>query len=340
LTACGTTLDAAVMVLDGGTMLRDGGLPESDGGTSVSDAGTPPAPDGGLLGGIGVITNAGACQIARNTSGDSCEAFEVSQCPGVSTSATVELRVTRAIGALRGVVMFGSGGGGTGFYDAADVPRRLASAGYTVIDRAWRTSWIGANGGTSRQAACRYATVLDYVKRTFASTTPLCASGNSGGAAELGYTLNFYGSARVLRFVMPTGGPVAARWDYYCAGNDDPQWLASCGQPLPAGFCNWTTPICAKTTNNVANCSRSTTDLHNDSLLASDAVLGYGTTDAHFMQGLNDCDHPNVPIGLLWHQAVTSNKTFEWLSNTPHEVMSTTTGQNALYNAITTRCVP
>lgn len=309
----------------------------ADGDVCGADGVCQPVPDARGLG--RAVELAEPCRIVGNDrGGTSCVAIQVTDCPDVPEAATVELRITAATAALEGVIVFGSGGSGSGFVESGTLPNRLASAGYTVMERAWREGWSsGGNGYIA--SACRYATVLHWIKANHAPSAALCATGNSGGAAELGYALGFYGVAQLLELVMPTGGPVAARWDLYCHGDANPSWLAQCDDGLPADLCAGQAPVCYEPMPIGALCSQSDEALLADSVLAPDAVVDYGATHAHFMQGLNDCGHPNVPIGLLYHDAVTSQKSLQFLANTPHVVTSTVEGQNAFYDAITTRCV-
>ena len=133
------------------------------------------------------------------------------------------------------------------------------------------------------------------------------------------------------------------RWDLYCHGTDDAAWLSKCEDGLPGDFCVGFTPVCfappSPSRDSSCDSSRSVDELLADSLLAPGAVLDYGTTYAHFMQGLEDCTQPNVPIGLLYHDAVTSQKSLQFLPNTPHVVTSTSESQDAFYEVITARCV-
>lgn len=317
----------------------DGGSDQPDAADLPVDAATPaPARS---LGVARELTT--ACQIAGSTSGGaSCLALEISECPDVPEPAIVELRITSAVGAERGVVSFGSGGGGVVFYNnGSSLVQRLSAQGYTIVERAWRTAWT-AGGSGMVASACRYATVLRWLKDQRAANVALCASGNSGGAAELGYTLGFYGSAALLELVVPTGGPVASRWDHYCHGDTDTAWQSSCQDLLPDGFCTGRTVVCSSAEaggTQGGSCAGDDATLLANSVLAPTAVKDYGTTYAHFMQGLEDCTQPNVPIGLLWQAAVTSPKSLQFLPNTPHEVASSQEGQDALLSIITARCV-
>ena len=54
-----------------------------------------------------------------------------------------------------------------------------------------------------------------------AASTAFCATGYSGGAAQVAYMLSHYGLGDILASVVPTGGPPMARMDRSCA-RDEP----------------------------------------------------------------------------------------------------------------------
>lgn len=309
--------------------------------TAPSTALSPLAP-GPSPAGPGVAPSASPGTATRlsepctNGDGPGCFVLQVS-CPGLP-DARVELQVTPAVGASRGTILFGSGGSGTGFHGGTALLSQLAAAGFTVANRAWRGGWYGDGPQGFPASACRYATLVGWVRANVATAGPLCASGNSGGAAEIGYGLGFYANVReTLTLAVVTGGPVAARWDYACRGADDAAWQSECRASVPSGFCggNYSCQLGA-----ARGCPSavSAADLLNDSVLAPAAVRDYPRTFTHFLQGLDDCGQPNVPIGLQWHREVTSAKALEFLPNTPHAVFSSREGQDALFAAFVARC--
>lgn len=157
-----------------------------------------------------------------------CESYEI-VCGGASPAVVDVAYFEPPAGvAKKGVVVFGSGGGGTGFYN---FPARdaLTSAGYTLVDRRWTADrgWFDGAKAGPQEAACRYAALARYVKRTHAPSVPLCATGNSGGSAELGYAITRQDSGDLLDLAVPTSGPFH-RADLACGGASDATWQSSC----------------------------------------------------------------------------------------------------------------
>src|SRR5579883_2739067 len=99
----------------------------------------------------------------------SCRRVTVS-CPGLK-DVTAMVRVTEppAGKTLRGTVVLGSGGNGATFYAAAGpvagLVRELAGMGFIVVDRMWDGGWVTQEGGLKKEA-CRYATLLTWVRET------------------------------------------------------------------------------------------------------------------------------------------------------------------------------
>ncbi len=154
-----------------------------------------------------------------------CESFEI-QCADGSP-AIVDVAVFEPEPGLprKGVVIFGSGGGGTGFYNFP-LRKRLTDAGYTLLERRWLAAegWFSGASEGPPQASCRLAALLRHYKRTLADELPLCATGNSGGSAELVYALTWHDAAQSLAFAMPTSGPFH-RLDLFCQGQNDSAWV-------------------------------------------------------------------------------------------------------------------
>ncbi len=125
-------------------------------------------------------------------------------------------------GATQGTIVFFTSAGGT---DAASDPGEeqwfipgYISAGYQVVQTAWATPWeITNNGSTSydyniRNAACRPASVLDYVcQHIYPASNNLqagmCAQGISAGGAAIVYSLTWYDAAKFLDKAGLLSGP-------------------------------------------------------------------------------------------------------------------------------------
>jgi hypothetical protein len=220
--------------------------PDQGTGNSTPDATSPdiaaapdaaPAPDASAsVDGVRVVRE-GCDGPLGPLAGTTCRTLEV-RCGGL-TPVQVALRVTPAARgtSARGVVVFGSGGAGTGLWSgpaSADAMMgRLAAAGFTLVERQWLADrdqgWFYDEAGRGvPAAACRYATLLRYVDATWRhGTQPLCATGNSGGSAELGYAITRQDSGDLLDLAVPTSGPFH-RADLACGGAADAAWQSSC----------------------------------------------------------------------------------------------------------------
>jgi len=114
-------------------------------------------------------------------------------------------------GEVLGTVVFLEGGGGTNAYDYPTYAQTYLANGYQVIYMAWDTDWEltdGESGTNIKDAACRPATVLNYLYDNFYSRGGMCAQGSSAGSGALGYALAWYGSAGILDNVEMLSGPV------------------------------------------------------------------------------------------------------------------------------------
>ncbi|MBK9260006.1 MAG: hypothetical protein IPM54_09240 [Polyangiaceae bacterium] len=181
-----------------------------------------------------------------------CESYEV-VCGGADPAIVDVAYFEPAGGATKGAIIFGSGGDGTGYYQFVQ-RKALMDAGFTVLDRRWPGGWFtGAKDGP-QQAACRYAALARYLKKNVAKDKLLCATGNSGGSAEIGYAVTWQQAGKVLDYALPTSGPFH-RLDYACNGALDVAWTAECAA-LKAGSC----PDCASTGCQLGNGPRSLID--------------------------------------------------------------------------------
>lgn len=271
-----------------------------------------------------------------------CKVLQV-QCTGLML-LNVELRITEPAAGVpvRGTVVFGTGGSGTGFYsdrtEAQILFSELAAMGFRLVDRAW----LGQNGWTTREGglrleSCRYATLLTWIHDNLHTDGAFCATGNSGGSAEIGYALTTWKRGDILDLAVPTSGPAVARLDYACQNPAPSEWIAISDTLIPPDSMSCKPPITLPPDNGVCQqCSDNPTSeqLRYDSVVHPDAVLHYPKTKVHFIYGENDCTGPSVPIGLTWSSHVTSAKIIEFVPNTPHVIVNSTEGREAILNAI------
>jgi hypothetical protein len=173
-------------------------------------------------------------------SGGTCFQLAIS-CPGVADFSAY-LKVYTPTGTPVGTVLFGVGTGGSGLYEDPNTGYAYGSttigsvlnAGYNTVQVSFGApfdqgttprGWLTGPGGV-RRLACRYATVADWVYHNPAiinpnvastTSTPMCATGNSGGSAAIVYAAYNYGLGSELAMIEPTSGPVTSRIDQGCA---------------------------------------------------------------------------------------------------------------------------
>jgi hypothetical protein len=112
---------------------------------------------------------------------------------------------------VMGSIVFLQGGGGTNAYSDPNYAEKYLAQGYQVVYVTWNTDWEFSNGasGTSiKNAACRPATILNYIYQNLYSRGGMCAQGSSAGSGAVAYSLAWYGSASYLDNVELLSGPV------------------------------------------------------------------------------------------------------------------------------------
>lgn len=240
---------------------------------SVSDVLQPDASagDASVLGGVRVLRE-GCAASSGPLAGTTCRTLEVT-CGGLEPLEVELLVTTPAAGvASRGVILFGSGGAGTGLWSGPattnQMMERLRRAGFLLIERRWlndrNEGWFKSSAGLGVAAsACRHATLVRWIDRTYRTgDQPLCATGNSGGSAELGWSITRQDSSELLDFALLSSGPVH-RADYGCAPMAPAAWTAECA---------------ALNTRNCAGCASRTCTLANGVRSLIDAAYGTQTT--------------------------------------------------------------
>ncbi len=135
-----------------------------------------------------------------------------------------------------GTIVLFSGGPGLSPSEYADNNSSYAqdyyAAGYAVVLLEWDSPWEKAYADNTNEsiltAACRPATLLNYISNTFLSAdTPSCAQGSSAGSAAIAYAMSWYG-ASYLKNVELLSGPVLSQIDTGCSAN--PPTPTICGQ--------------------------------------------------------------------------------------------------------------
>ena len=151
--------------------------------------------------------------------GQECYDMTVS-CPEVAAPAKERLKVGGT--AEKGTILFASSGFGTDLYEGQgqEKPRilnDLRTAGFQTVQLQWAENWFGGSPGAEEgfvRLACRSATVAQWVHDNVhppSESAAMCATGHSGGAAQVSYMLSHYGLEDILSLVVPTGGPPMER---------------------------------------------------------------------------------------------------------------------------------
>lgn len=181
------------------------------------------------LGTFSVLSGSPSCAVG----GDCRIDFQV-DCPGVRQAAEGTLIATGPGGQPKGVILgfIGTLGTGTLGLNKEWVDAEVAD-GFEVIVVSWatQTPWLMSSPGEEvgpKVLACRPATSIKWIHDNIYQklTSPakgkgacgFCATGNSGGASQIAYSLSFYGVADLLDAAIMTSGPPHAALDQACLG--------------------------------------------------------------------------------------------------------------------------
>lgn len=304
---------------------------------------------------LGTVTEKiGATCSAGSIPNTTCKVYTVSG-PELNP-IDVNVRITQPANnvPLKGTVVFGTGGSGTGFIDSGASMRtyisQLASSGYLVIQRAWVSTWTKSDVGMAK-AASRYSTLLKYLHTNYFTSGAFCAGGNSAGGSEISYALARYGLGNILDFAIVSGGPPMGRLDLGCLGGEG--WTDVCSNVVPIeNFVYSQTLDCNVGEANFAlidgaygqtkACSlrveSQRTLLYEDSLASTLSNFNYPNTKIHFIYGQEDFTFA-APSGHTYSLQVTSEKEFSYLAGVTHGIPESSTGAQAYHDSIIANCV-
>ncbi len=276
--------------------------------------------------------------------GGACYALVVS-CPQLP-DYTAYLKVLSPTITATGTTVFVTGGGGDDLLELRPfgpiVVQQLLKSGYRIAEvtfgapfnlneLGWETD---ANGAGVRAAACRFATIQQWVHDNFLEAgTPLCSAGNSAGAEQIGQSLAHYGAEDILAFAELSSGPPFGQLPYACE-NTQPIITSPCsGVPSGLGVVPGTAVKFIDPAYPGAWCSSSYathSKLHNaqfvnDSVLSPDAVLSYPNTFVNFVFGQLDTTSA-IRQGLLYQAAIASPTANVCLAGVTHEIEDSMAG--------------
>jgi len=254
-----------------------------------------------------------------------------------------------------GTVLYGTGGLGNNWFNnvtyGTATMEKLSQDGYRGVEYVWpSTGWQGdANGTGVRAAACRYATLAHWVSQTFVTTaTPLCATGNSAGAFQIGTALAHYQAGDYITDAELTSGPPFTRVDYACI-NDPPAAKDPCSGAentlgvLPAASSKFIDPAYGDNRCSSAYYTHDPTheqQFLDDSVTSPDALLKYPGTSVYFILG--GMDGSSAPRqAMLYKSALEANGVatgMTCVADAPHVIESVADGAAAVVNGILAHC--
>ncbi len=318
---------------------------------------------------VGTATGTELSNCAADPGGapGNCWGLNIS-CPNVKAiqpyDATV--KVTTPTGQSAGTVVLMTGGGGIEYYDSyftygTTIINSVVAAGFTtaqiVFDNpvnGWLTGPAEDHNGPI-SLACLPATAMQWVyNAVLTSGTPLCATGNSGGAGAIAYGLSQYGLDSILTLAEPTSGPEEARLDYGCSPGGQVSGCAVCGtgtQDEAYGVVNDEDIIDPAYTGvedgqpngpcseDAEGSTRNAAQLHHDSILSDiyPPQLFFATQIRALFGGL-DTVGGAIPQALDWISFVTSSVTVVCLPGVGHAMPDYTAGATQIENDLISYC--
>ena len=245
------------------------------------------------------------------SSGDQCKRAVVT-CPGVDDVA-VNLRVTGA--GTDGTILLTTGGRGTRWYRTGEegnsihaMMDTLLDDGYTLVEIAWVEPGVWEGPGGTISLACRSATAFHWVHDNIHQGGFLAAQGNSGGSAQIAFSLAYYGVDEILDLANLSGGPPPC--PISTEGRIDFQQQEQCVVEAEG----W--------------------DESKEPMLSGDPRLHYPNTIVRFFLGENEPTAYIIETAKAYHAAITSEKSLQTVPNTANGVPFTEEGTTALITSI------
>jgi hypothetical protein len=205
----------------------------------------------------------------------------------------------------------------------------------------WETD---ANGAGVRAAACRYATVVDWVyKRT--AGIPLCATGSSAGGQIISEGLAHYGLGNYLKFAEITSGPPFGRVDYACINNvkEAVEYCSNTNIGMGVGndnavkYVDPAYPGAWCSTSLQTHSTQYQKQFLQDSVTAPDAVLGYPNTKLRFLFGGLDTSSA-IRQGMLYRSLITTPTSYGCVKDAPHSIPDAQDGAVQIAAEVVANC--
>src|ERR1700733_7014398 len=297
---------------------------------------------------LGTATGTSAACTVHGIAGGTCYNVALT-CPNVN-SVTANVKVLIPAVTPLGTVVMTAGGGDASYYEfAPGYGSYIVAGGYTVAE----TQFAGATGNGwlegpatdgPRSLACLYSTLVEWIYTNIHqsnTSAPYCATGESGGAAAISYSLSHYGMASILTLAELDSGPPFGRIDYGCLCNGQSP-KSPCGTRNKSCFGVGSTAqrlaIAAYGNNDCS--SQVATDQtlwDHDSISSPDASYSYPHTDVRFLFGGEDTSSA-VPQGLLFANQIKSEKEIACVPDAAHDITEVLDGANQIVSDIAAYC--
>lgn len=311
---------------------------------------------------LGTVSDVSSISCEGSIKNGVCQQMTVA-CPGLP-DVSAYIKTNYPTGTSLGTVTYTTGTDGNGLYESiftygSTAVQNVLNAGYTTVQIDWGTpfnqdqpdGWVLGPGGVLA-TACRNATIHQWIYSNIQNNTslPLCATGNSGGAGALAYTLSQYPTADILSMAEVTSGPPPGRLDWGC-GCQEGSMAVSCGTSSSLGTCfgdsdapvwdpaynpNVSTGLCTTAVNGTLPPGGLNFFL-GDSVEAPGAVYSFPKTFVNLVFGSADSSSA-IPIGQHWFNNITTNKAQVCVAGGEHSMANTLAGAEQIANDLIAHC--
>jgi hypothetical protein len=294
--------------------------------------------------------------------GNVCYQVAVSGCANTA-GVNAYFKITLPQASPIGVVVLASGGTVSDLYEkytyGTTTLNDLLAVDYMVAQISFGepftpnqpNGFLVGSGGPGA-AACNYATAIQWIYENLASNgaIPVCLTGNSSGAALIGYSLAQYGMSSVVTFAEITSGPPYSHLDEGCIPGT-PYAQTPCGEGMQGygvGLSNAELyidpsygtspgPICSEAWKTKSTVNKQT--FINDSILSGTEQLSYLQTSVNFVLGSQDLSNaPNQ--ANAYYEAITSTKNLTCVTGAPHSIPDSLAGAKQIANDLIASCKP
>ncbi len=315
--------------------------------TATHSAATKFAPDS-----LGTATGTSVACTTNGIAGGVCWSVALT-CPNV-TAVSANVKVLSPTGTPIGTVVMTAGGGDASYYEYAPgygnyIVTNVVGAGFTVAETqfpgASQNGWLeGPAADGPRALACLYSTLVEWIYANVqqsSTATGFCATGESGGAAAISYSLSHYGLGAIYNMVELDSGPPFGRIDYGCLCNGKSP-VSPCGTRNKACYSVGSTAMrLAESAYGTTDCAAKTatdqTLWDHDSISSPDASYSYPSTDVHFLFGGLDTSSA-VPQGLLFANQIKTQKEIGCIADAAHDITEVLDGANQIVSDLTNYC--